>query len=207
MRFLEIAGNFKRNANWDVIRDIRVRGGIVHDMTQLPIPGFEAETYDGVHSEHFIEHLTKDQGIAYLKEMYRVMKPGAVIRTIWPSMDFVNMLMSDQDCSSHPFVVLYNQYIIDRENPFNNPYYRSIASLDEINSMSKQRKAALRLLHQEGEHKHLWYTQELIDCLLELGFKDAREHQYRQSRLQEFCNIDRDDGMRITHSTVVEATK
>ncbi len=207
MRFLEIAGNFKRNANWDVIRDMRVRGGIVHDMTNLPIPGIENDTYDGVYSEHFIEHLTKDQGIAFLKEMMRIMKPGAVIRTIWPSMDFVNMLMSKQDCSNHPFVVMYNQYIIDRENPFAHPYYRSIASLDDINRISKQGKAALRLLHQEGEHKHLWYTQELMHSLAEIGFKDVAEHPYRESRLAEFNNIDRDDPMRRLHSTVVEAKK
>lgn len=207
MRFLEIAGNFKRSPEWDVIRDMRVRGGIVHDMTNLPIPGIEDNTYDGVHSEHFIEHLTKEQGIEFLKEMFRVLKPGGVIRTIWPSMDYVNILNSDQDLSNDPFVVMYNMYIIDRENPFSRPYYQNIAPLEEINKMSKQKKAALRLLHQEGEHKHLWYKQELIDQMSALGFSDVKEHQYRESRLQAFYNIDNKDQMRSLHSTVVEATK
>jgi len=204
MRFLEIAGNFKRSPEWDVIRDMRVRGGIVHDMTNLPIPGIEDSTYDGVHSEHFLEHLTKDQGIAFLKEMYRVMKAGAVIRTVWPSMDFVNDLQTNPAMETHSFVVMYNQYIIDRENPFRLPYYMSIPN---IGSMSKREKAALRLLHQEGEHKHLWYKQELIDTLTELGFKDAKEHPYRQSRLEQFNGIDNKDSMRTLHSTVVEATR
>lgn len=204
MRFLEIAGNFKRNSEWDVIRDMRVRGGIVHNMTNLPIPGIGDSTYDGVYSEHFIEHLTKDQGIEFLKEMRRVMKDGAVIRTIWPSMDFVDQLRTDASTETHPFVVMYNQYIIDRENPFNNSYYKTIPNIAE---MSKREKAALRLLHQEGEHKHLWYKQELIDVLTELGFKDAREHQYRQSRLDKFNEIDNKDPMRTLHSTVIEATK
>lgn len=207
MRFLEIAGNFKRSPEWDVIRDMRVRGGIVHDMTNLPIPGIEDETYDGVHSEHFIEHLTKEQGINFLKEMYRVMKSGAVIRTIWPSMDFIDLLRSDKNLNDHPFVSMYNQYILDREKPFTHPYYRSFASVEEIYRMNKQQKAALRLLHQEGEHKHLWYKQELINTLTDLGFKDAREHPYRNSRFSSFHEIDSTDPMRTHHSTVVEATK
>lgn len=204
MKFLEIAGNFKRSPEWDVIRDMRVRGGIVHDMTKLPIPGIDDSTYDGVHSEHFLEHLTKEQGIAFLKEMYRVMKDGAVIRTVWPSMDFVDQLKNDPSMETNSFVLMYNQYIIDRENPFGKPYYNSIPN---ISSMSKREKAALRLLHQEGEHKHLWYKQELIDTLTEIGFKDAKEEPYRQSRLSQFNGIDNKDPMRTLHSTVVEATK
>lgn len=207
MRFLEIGGNYKRDSQWDVYNSVRVRGGIIHDMRNLPIPGIEDNTYDGVYSEHFLEHLTKDHGILFLKEMYRVMKPGAVIRTIWPSMDFVDMLNSDEDHNENPFVVMYNRYIIDRENPFNNSYYRSLYSLQEINSMSKQKKAALRLLHQEGEHKHLWYKQQLIDTLTQLGFTNAREYKYRESQISQFTNIDRNDPMRSLHSAVVEATK
>lgn len=207
MKFLEIAGNRKRGENWDIIRDIRVRGGIVHDMTKLPIPGIEDNTYDGVYSEHFIEHLSKEHGINFFKEMLRIMKPGATIRSIWPSMDFVDLLNGNKDMSTHPFVDMYNQYIIDRENPFNNPYYRSIASIEEISRMSKQKRAALRLLHQEGEHKHLWYKKELIDCLTELGFINVVEQPYRKSRLAQFNNLDSTDPMRMSHSTVVEATK
>lgn len=207
MKFLEIGGNFKRSAEWDVYNGVRVRGGVVHDMTSLPIPGIEDETYDGVYSEHFLEHLTKTDGINFLKEMYRVMKPGAVIRTVWPSMDFVDMLNSEEDHSNNSFVVMYNKYILDRENPFRHPYYRSMHSLEQINSMSKQKKAALRLLHQEGEHKHLWYKQELINTLHELGFLEAKEKPYRKSRIEQFDNIEKNDPMRTLHSTVVEAIK
>jgi predicted SAM-dependent methyltransferase len=207
MKFLEIAGNRKRNAEWDVIRDHRVRGGWVHDMTILPIPNIDDSTYDGTYSEHFIEHLTKEQGIAFLKEMYRVLKPGGVIRIVWPSMDFINMLNSEDDHSRHPFVEMYNKYILDRENPFNHPYYRTITDVNTINRMSKQKKAALRLLHQEGEHKHLWYVQELVDALKEVGFNSAQIEPYRSSRLEQFINLDSSDPMRTHHSSVVEGTR
>lgn len=207
IRLLEIGGNYKRSIAWDVYNSIKVKGGIVHDMRNMPIPGIEDSVYDGVYNEHFLEHLTKEHGISFLQEMYRVMRPGAVIRIVWPSMDFVDMLNSKENYESHPFVVMYNRYIIDREKPFNHFYYKSIASVDQINNLSKQQKVAFRLLHQEGEHKHLWYKQELINCLISLGFKNVEEHFYRSSRLEQFNNVDRDDLMRSLHSTVVEAIK
>lgn len=207
MKFLEIAGNRKRNDSWDVIRDIRVRGGIVHDMTKLPIPGIEDNTYDGTYSEHFIEHLHKQDGVNFLKEMLRVLKPGGVIRIVWPSMSLIDRLNSDINLEQDPFVKMYNQYIIDRENPFNHSFYRSLISIDDVSKLSKQKKAALRLLYQEGEHKHLWYEQELVDVLHEIGFKDASVEPYRQSRLHYFNNLDSSDPMRTLHSSVVEATK
>jgi len=207
MKYLEIAGNFKRNENWDVIRDMKVRGGNVHDMTKLPIPWIEDETYDGTYSEHFIEHLTKNQGINFFVEMKRVLKAGGVIRIVWPSMDFIDELNGPKDLSSNPFVEMYNKYIISRENNFIHPYYNNVMPLNQINKLSPQKKVALRLLHQEGEHKHLWYKNEMIDCLLELGFKDVKEEPYRKSRLADFEGLDKDDPMRTLHSTVIEAYK
>ena len=170
MRFLEIGGNFKRGESWDLYNVEQRRGGLVHDMTDLPIPDVEDNTYDGVFSEHFFEHITKEEGINFLKEMYRIMKPGAVIRTIWPSMDFIDYLNSDVDLSDNHFVVKYHSYFIQREKPFNNPYYNSLISSDQLSKMSKQQQVAFRMMHQEGEHKHIWYKQELID----LSFKFSK---------------------------------
>lgn len=205
MKFLEIAGNRKKSNDWDNIRDIPVKGSMVHDMTQLPIPGINDNTYDGVFSEHFIEHLTKKQGINFLREMYRILKPGGVIRTIWPSMDFINHLKSDHDLSMDPFVDKYTRYIIDSERVFEKIYYTSMPV--DISKLRRQDRVALRLLHQEGEHKHLWYKQDLIDHMMDIGFKDVGEEQYYKSRLLEFNNIDNRQEMRILHSTVVEAIK
>ena len=164
MKYLEIAGNFKRNQNWDVIRDMRVRGGLVHDMTKLPIPWIEDNSYDGTYSEHFVEHLTKEQGIEFFKEMKRILKDGGVIRIVWPSMDFINELNGPGTIRSNQFAEMYNKYIISRENPFRHPYYNSVMTFEEINKLPVQKKVSLRLLHQEGEHKHLWYKQELRHC-------------------------------------------
>ena len=74
MRFLEIAGSKQRGLNWDAVRDVKMQGVMVYDMTDLPMKGVDDQTYSGVYNEHFIEHLTKDEGINFLKEMLRVMR-------------------------------------------------------------------------------------------------------------------------------------
>lgn len=204
MKFLELAGSYSKGPEWTVIRDIPVRNGVVYDLTKLPIPFIEDESLDGVYSEHFIEHMTKEQGIQIFKEMYRIMKPGSVIRTVWPSKDFIDYLNSETDLSNDKFVNLYINCIIIPENVFKHEYYNNINGIDDMN---KQQKVALRLLHQEGEHKHLWYKQEMIDVLKEIGFKNVKEEKYQESRLSNFNNIENKQEMRPLHSTIIEAEK
>ena len=99
MKLLEIAAGAKRGLNWDAVRDVAdpAKGVEKCDLTKLPMKGVWEDTYNGVYSEHFIEHLTKDQGINFFNEMMRIMKPGGVIRSIWPPMEFVEWLRQDND--------------------------------------------------------------------------------------------------------------
>ena len=208
MKFLEIAGSFKKGPEGDNIRESNGgRGFISHDLRILPIPFIDNDTYDGVYNEHFLEHLTRQEGIAFLQEMHRVMKPGATIRIIWPSSDTLNRIKTAPNTGDNKFVELYHTYIIKRENVFNKQYYRQFGTTQYFNTLSKHQQVAFRLLHQEGEHKYLWPINELIDCLDTIGFINAKEVPYQVSSLAEFNNIDNPQEMRPLHSTVVEAIK
>lgn len=44
------------------------------------------ESVDFIFSEHFIEHITRPQALALMRECYRVMKPGAVMRLSTPDL-------------------------------------------------------------------------------------------------------------------------
>ena len=57
-RYLEIAAGAKRGLNWDAVRDVAdpAKGVEKYDMRDLPMRGVADHTYDGVYSEHFIEH-------------------------------------------------------------------------------------------------------------------------------------------------------
>ena len=196
-RFLEVAAKEKRALNWDGVRDEPYPGCFVYDMTKLPMKGVDDNTYDGVYSEHFIEHLTREEGIAYFKEMLRIMKPGGVVRTVWPPMDFVDWLRSDQDLTNHEFVQHYYKFYIVKHK-------FAPAGTEHL---SLQEQCAEGLMWQKGEHKHLWYRNEMIDMLKDLGYKLVRERNYMQSGVNEFKNIDTPGNIRALHSAVVEATK
>ena len=74
--YLEIAAEKPRGLNWSVVNLADHDGVESQDLTDLPTT-FLDEEFNGIYSEHFIEHLYKYQGINFFKEALRIMKPGA----------------------------------------------------------------------------------------------------------------------------------
>lgn len=76
--------NIDRGGRPDLRRDV-VRG--------LP---FRDESVDAVYSEHFLEHLGRADGLRFLRECRRVLKPGGVVRIAMPDLDvLVNRYRSE----------------------------------------------------------------------------------------------------------------
>src|SRR4029453_10033118 len=42
-----------------------------------------------IYAEHFLEHLTLDEGLAFLKECRRVLRPDGILRLSTPNLDWV----------------------------------------------------------------------------------------------------------------------
>lgn len=200
-RYLEIAAGYKRGLNWDAVRDVAnpEKGVEQYDMRNLPMKGVLDNTYDGVYNEHFIEHLEKDDGIAFLKEMYRVLKPGGTIRTIWPPREFVDKLLSDEELTGDEqfFCAHYHAFYVEKHG----------FCPDEYRNESVRVQCAHGLLWQQGEHLYVWPKAELIDKLKELGFIMIRTHKYQESRVADFKGIDTPGKIRALHSAIVEAQK
>ena len=55
-----------------------------HDSVE-PYP-FRDETFEWAFAEHFIEHLTVDETVGWLKEMKRLLKPGGLFRISTPDL-------------------------------------------------------------------------------------------------------------------------
>lgn len=198
--YLELGANHKRALNWDAVNiasNYGDAGVMLQDLTELPIRGALDNYYDGVYSEHFIEHFYKYQGINIMKEAMRVLKPGGVLRTTWPSYDYVEYLVSDKDLSDDPFVKFYYQrYCVQEQfQPAGNERKR------------KQEQVALGLLHQKGEHLYLWGIREMIETLESLGYSNVRTVEYNKSSVPGFVGVDTPGQIRELHSTVVEASK
>jgi predicted SAM-dependent methyltransferase len=55
-----------------------------HDL-RYPIP-FDDKSADYIYSEHFIEHLSREEGLAIFKEIFRLLKPHGIIRVSTPNL-------------------------------------------------------------------------------------------------------------------------
>jgi predicted SAM-dependent methyltransferase len=84
---LEIGAGGNRKHGWLTTDLVGGRDCLAMDATQR-FP-FDNAVFDYVYSEHMIEHVPLVGGRAMLKECCRVMAPGAIIRIVTPSLDFL----------------------------------------------------------------------------------------------------------------------
>jgi ubiquinone/menaquinone biosynthesis C-methylase UbiE len=197
-QFLEVAAEKTRGLNWTSTNIAKHSGVDRVDMRDLPTK-YKDNSFDGIYSEHFIEHLYKYQGINFFKEAFRILKPGGTIRTVWPPYEFVEHLVSDEPLTGDEeyFCANYhNFYVLKHKFAPPGNKHRSI-----------REQCALGLLYQNGEHLYVWPKQEMMETLKDIGFKRVKEYKYQESGVLEFKGIDTPGHIRALHSAVVEATK
>jgi predicted SAM-dependent methyltransferase len=83
---LHIGSGDKRLEGWVNI-DLQALPGVdvVADVTR----GLDFQNVEAVFAEHFLEHLRVDDGLRFLAESFRVLKPGGAIRLSTPNLDWV----------------------------------------------------------------------------------------------------------------------
>ena len=197
-QFLEIAADRPRGLNWTVV-NLQDRSGVDNlDLTNLPTPYMDNQ-FDGIYSEHFIEHMYKYQGINFFKEAHRILKSGGTIRTVWPPYEFVKKLAGEERLTpdEHEFVEHYHAFYVVKHKfaPKGNSH------------RSKREQCALGLLYQNGEHLHIWGIEEMKQALLDVGFRVVKQYKYQESGVVDFKGIDTPGKIRALHSAVLEAKK
>lgn len=63
------------------------KADLMHDLRK-PLP-YNDNFVDFIYSEHFIEHLTPEEGESVFKETYRVLKNNGVMRIATPDLDYI----------------------------------------------------------------------------------------------------------------------
>lgn len=90
------------NIDFYAMRFWKVRH-IGHDLRQ-PLP-YADQVFDGAFSEHALEHFTSSSALGLLRQVHRVLKPGAVFRISVPSLrkyiDFYEGKRSPADFSNY----------------------------------------------------------------------------------------------------------
>lgn len=63
---------------------------ISHDLLEsIPFPD---QTFDAVYHSHVLEHFTRDDGVHLIKECFRVLKHGGIIRVVVPDLENITRL-------------------------------------------------------------------------------------------------------------------
>lgn len=148
---------------WDLGRD-------------LPFP---PESCSAIFSEHVIEHLSKSQGESLLRECYRVLQPGGVLRMSTPDTGrYLRSYAGDREFLRHP----------DFPYPVETP-------LDRINIV----------MREGGQHLWVYDFESLSSCMRKAGFSSVVEQGFGASLHPRMQGIDYD--IRAFESLYVEGVK
>jgi len=200
IQILEIGSDRRRPLNWTVanLPDF--------DATFVPYK-WNDEQFDAAYSEHFIEHIHRFEGIRFLEEMKRVLKPGGVLRIAWPSMDFVDWLIYEA-AEDDEYIEEYIRYWLALKEQHDSGPYAHFYYPPPDPLRTWKENTIRGVLHQNGEHRYLWYTNELKDMLQFLGFEDVRVVKTEESRLPEFESVeDMRHILRRLDTTIIECNK
>lgn len=150
---------------------------INQDLRQ-PLP-FENDSVDFIFNEHFIEHLTVEEGVAAVKEMMRILKPGGVIRMATPDLEIT--------------VDKYLNLPIEKDPTVKN------FGLDFIKTKAER----INITFRWWGHKWLYDWEELERRLKEAGCNNLKRCELRKSDHPELRNLEIRDESRL----IVEVTK
>jgi predicted SAM-dependent methyltransferase len=123
-----------------------------------PLP-YKPNTVDQIFHEHFIEHLPKSKGEAFLKDCYKVLKPGGTMRIGWP--DTTNLMRA---------------YVTR-----NKEYFNYIATNVNLGSVPTTWDELVVDFFYSWDHKYGYTRKHLKKVLLDIGFKKAKFKKYKQS--------------------------
>jgi predicted SAM-dependent methyltransferase len=171
----------------------RSAGAVFLDATK-PFP-FDDGVFDHVYSEHMIEHISWQHGLAMLRECRRVLKPGGTVRIATPDLEVLLDLYRGQPS---PRKQQYVEWITDNFLPGVGVYKPSFVINNAFGNWGHQ----------------FLYDGELMDIAMrQAGFTDITRCQPGESRHAELRGIEShgrnagDEDMANFETMVFEGTR
>ena len=148
---------------------------IIFLQKKLP---FKANSLKRIYSEHVLEHVSYDLGVFFLKEAYRSLQQGGVIRIAMPDLDT----------------------LIDG-------YQNDWRKFDWISwpdfSFIKTRAEMINIAFRWWGHQHLYNKEELARALIEAGFTTFNFVERNQGNFEDLRGLE----TRLDSTLIVEAEK
>lgn len=117
-----------------------------------------------IYHEHFIEHLSVEQGLFIFRECHRALRPGGVLRIATPSLDFIIERLCAGDWRNQDWLTW--------------PEYRFIRTRAEM----------LNIVFRWWGHQWLYDREELRRRLGEAGFTRIRDCEWGKSDIPGLCD-------------------
>lgn len=86
MKMLNVGCGYRYHPEWTNLDFIKTGPSVVAHDLKKGIP-FEDESFDVVYHAHLLEHFTKQEGLHLIKECFRVLKAGGIIRIAVPDLE------------------------------------------------------------------------------------------------------------------------
>lgn len=132
-----------------------------HADFRNPLPYIDASA-DYIFNEHFLEHITREEGLAFLKECRRVLKAGGIFRVSTPDLRWLTA-----------------QYSSGKLDEWHDVHWVPETSCRLLNEGMRS-----------WGHQFVYDLPELLAILHEAGFSDVHQVKYRESASHELAGLE-----------------
>jgi predicted SAM-dependent methyltransferase len=166
---------------------------IIHIDATRKFP-IESDTIDYVFNEHMIEHIPYIDAVYMLGEIYRILKPGGILRVATPDINFVFNLMNERKSDVEE---RYVEWAVGEFTPY-------------AHSSSKSLFVVNNFFYNFG-HRFIYDKTLLERILLDVGFRVVKEMDILKSEENELTGLENDkklpEGFLKLESMTFEAIK
>lgn len=154
--------------------------------------GIADETFEGIFSEHTLEHLTYEECRRVLIECHRILKPGGVIRIVVPD---VSIFIQNYVDGNKEWFAKWERLMFTESHDEEREKRQLTAPLEAISFVT-----------QEYGHRSSWDFMTLKTYMEQAGFQRVVKVSFQNGQCNDLL-IDLDDSGRKLVSLYVEAVK
>jgi len=178
--------------------DIKDGEYCIDSVEPFPVPD---NSIDYVYSEHFVEHLTFDEALCFMKESFRVLKKGGIFRCLMP--DF-SLLLSIAVNQPELAKKLRMRIAEGRKSKEGQRIESGVSSEQAL--LWDSRDDIINAFMRGWGHKYLWSANHLAKAIEYVGFSNVEIMSYGKSSDQRI-SLDPPDRWGKEWTSVVEGQK
>jgi len=160
-----------------------------HDVRK-PFP-FQDNFFIAIYASHLLEHLYLEQGKKLLKECYRILQPGGILRMVVPDLEaIVAEYIESSDMAGRADILNKKLFLREPTPPSGNFIYRIYTVLTDFHS-----------------HKWIYDGHSLMHYFESAGFVDVSKMSSHQSRIKDIEIVENPERILNGKGVCVEGLK